>query len=84
MEDQYQSLLNYVAKEYPPGYTKSQNYVVLAKATLWRENSYVDKRKDGSTFNRLVIRGREEAERVFMECHLTAEGTGVGMPLLAR
>ena len=33
---------------------------------------YVDKREDGSTFNRLVIRGREEAKRVFMECHLTA------------
>ena len=35
---------------------------------------YVDKPEDGSTFNHLVIRGREEAERVFMECHLTAGG----------
>ena len=39
---------------------------------------YVDQREDGSTFNRLVIRGREEAERVFMECHLTAGGVGNG------
>ena len=40
-EDQYQSLLNYVAKkEYPSGYSKSQKYVVRGKATLWRENSY--------------------------------------------
>ena len=45
---------------------------------------YVDKPEDGSIFNRLVIRGREEAERVFMECHLTAGGHRVGMPLLAR
>ena len=40
-KDQYQSLLNYVAKEYLPGhYSKSQKYVVRVKATLWRENSY--------------------------------------------
>ena len=35
---------------------------------------YVDQRENASTFNRLVIRGREEVERVFMECHLTAGG----------
>ena len=34
----------------------------------------VNSRPDHSIFHRLVIRGRGEAERVFMECHLTAGG----------
>ena len=76
-EDQYQSLLNYVAQEgvstriqqEPKIRRACKSYIVEGEQLF-----YVDKREDGSTFNRLVIRGREEAERVFMECHLTAGG----------
>ncbi len=42
--------------------------------TATRRMFYVDKRPDGSTFNHLVLRGRDKVERVFMECHLTAGG----------
>ena len=78
-EEQYKALLNYVTKEeYPPGYSKNQKYVHCraCKSYIVEEGQlfYVDQRENGSTFNCLVIRGREEVERVFMECHLTAGG----------
>ena len=78
-EDQYEAMLRYVKlKEYPPGYSKSQKYVLRRSCKSFvvegEQLFYIDKRPDGSTFNRLVLRGRGEAERVFMECHLTAGG----------
>lgn len=78
-EEQYKAILNYVAKkEYPQGYNKNQKYVLRRACKSYVVEGgqlfYVDQREDGSTFNRLVIRGREEVERVFMECHLTAGG----------
>ena len=78
-EEQYKAILNYVAKkEYPQRYNKNQKYVLRRACKSYVVEGgqlfYVDQREDGSTFNRLVIRGREEVERVFMECHLTAGG----------
>ena len=62
----------------PPGYSKSQKYVLCRACKSYvvegEQLFYVHQWVDGSTFNRLVIRGREEAERVFMEWHLTAGG----------
>ncbi len=78
-EAQFLATFNYIKKkEYPPGYTKTQKYVLRrsCKSFLVEEEQlfYVDRRPDGTTFNRLVLQGRSEAERVFMECHLTTEG----------
>ena len=78
-EDQYQATFNYITKkEYPEGYTKSQKYVLRRSCKNYVVGGdqlyYDDCRPDGSSFNRLVLRGRGEAERVFMECHLTAGG----------
>ena len=78
-DDQYQAFFSYVStKEYPPGYSKTQKYILQRACKSYVVEGgqlfYVDRRTDGSTLNRLVIRGREEAERVFMECHLTGGG----------
>ena len=72
-------LFNYVKKrEYPSQYNKSQKYVlrraskdyVVDKDKLF----YIDRRPDNSSFQRLVLHGREEKDRAFEECHLTAGG----------
>ena len=78
-EEQYQAIFNYVKKkEYPLECTKSQKYVLRRSCKSYvvdgEQLFYVDYRPDGSTFNRLVLRGRDEIERVFLECHLTAGG----------
>ena len=78
-EEPYRAVFNYLKKkEYPSGYDKSQKYVLRRSSKTFvvdgEQLFYVDRRPDGSTFNRLVLRGRSESERVFMECHLTAGG----------
>ena len=35
---------------------------------------YVDKQSNGEVFERVVLKGKEDVERVFLECHLTAGG----------
>ena len=74
-EEQYKALFNYVAKK---EYSKNQKYVLRRACKSYVVEGgqlfYVDQREDCSTFNRLVIRGGEEVEGVFMECHLTAGG----------
>lgn len=78
-EERYNNLQRYLAsKEFPPGFTKLQRYVLKRaskKFTLkGQQLLYVDRRPDESTFERIVIKGKEEAERVFDECHLGAGG----------
>ena len=34
----------------------------------------MDKQSNGEVFERVVLRGKEDVERVFLECHLTAGG----------
>ena len=73
-------LYNYVeTKTYPKDLNKSGKYVLRrsSKNYVVEEEKlyYVDKTADNkATFRRLVIQGREEVERVFSECHLTAGG----------
>ena len=47
----------------------SKNYVVKDDQLF-----YIDYKPDHSAFYRLVLHRREEKERVFNECHLTAGG----------
>ena len=47
----------------------SKNFLVQGEQLF-----YISKRPDGTSFNCLVLRGQEEAERAFLECHLTTGG----------
>lgn len=79
-EEQYLALLGYVSKkQYPSAYKlKSKKFVLRRAAKNFilegTQLMYVDHKKDGSTFNRLVLRGTEEVDRIFSECHLTTGG----------
>lgn len=78
-EKQYEALLSYLKnKKYPEEYTKSEKYVLRRSSKSYVVKGdqlyYVDYRQDKSTFHRLVLHGRDEKERVFLECHLTAGG----------
>ena len=77
-ETQYEAIFNYVTKKkYPSCCTKSQKFVLRCSCKNYvvdgNQLFYSDSRPDHSTYNRLVLRGRE-VERVFLECHLTAGG----------
>ena len=79
-EQQYLALVGYVGeKMYPPDYkTKSRKFVLRRASKNYilegDQLMYVDRKKNGSTFNRLVLRGSEMVDRVFLECHLTTGG----------
>ena len=78
-EQQFKAIFDYVScQRYPDGYTKNEKYVLRRCCKNYKLQGkqlfYEDKLPDGSSFNRLVICGRREAERVFMECHLTTGG----------
>ena len=78
-EEQYSSLLAYIKTgQYPADYCKSKKFVLRRCSKNYKVLGdllyYVDRNKDGSTADRLVIRGIEEAERIFKECHLTTGG----------
>lgn len=77
-DEQYAAICGYLERGvYPDGFSKSQKFVLrrsckgykLLKDTLY----YKDQKADGTDFERLVIK-RNEADRVFQECHLTAGG----------
>ena len=79
-EEKWQAIFNYVAnKKYPAGYSKSQKYVLRRSCKSYvveggKRLFYVDSMPNHSTIKRLVLRGRGDAERVFLECHLTTGG----------
>ena len=78
-EEKYSALLGYIEKqEYPPGFNSNQKYVLRRASKSYQligdQLHYIDHNADGSTFQRLVLRGRNEVDRIFMECHLTAGG----------
>ena len=79
MEDkQYAAIVNYLdTGVYPEGLAKGQKYVLRSTAKNFKvENEklyYRDLNRDGTALNRLVLR-KNEIERVFLECHLTAGG----------
>lgn len=76
---QFSAIFDYLTKQqYPSGFCKSQKHVLRRSSKNYKVEGnkllYQDFRPDGFTFSWLVICGTEEAERVFMECHLTAGG----------
>ena len=79
MEDeQYTAIVNYLEKGvYPEGFAKGQKFVLRRAAKNYKiENGklyYCDTKRDGTALNRLVLK-KNETERVFLECHLTAGG----------
>ena len=78
-EKQYQSIFDYIVKKsYPQDFSKNQKYILRRSSKNFcvegEQLFYVDKRADGSSFRRIVIKGDEEKERVFQECHLNAGG----------
>ena len=79
MEDkQYAAIVNYLeAGVYPEGLAKGQKYVLRRTAKSFKVKNeklyYCDLNRDGTALNRLVLR-KNEIERVFLECHLTAGG----------
>ena len=65
--------------EYPDGLTKSEKFVLRRASKSYSVKDgrlyYEDRMADGqSTLSRLVLQGREEVERVYTECHLSAGG----------
>ena len=78
-EEQYEALINYLQNgKYPPECSKSQKFVLrrCSKNYVVKDNQlfYIDYKLDHSAFYHLVLHGKEEKERVFTECHLTAGG----------
>ena len=47
-----------------------EKWILLLRST----NFSLLKRPDGTSFNCLVLCGKEETERAFLECHLTTGG----------
>lgn len=80
MDDkQYEALYLYINDgKYPLGYSKSEKFVLRRSSKNFlvqgEQLFYISKRPDGTSFNRLVLCGQEEAERAFLECHLTTGG----------
>ena len=80
MDDkQYGDLYLYINDgKYPLGYRKSEKFVLRRSSKNFlvqgEQLFYISKRPDGTSFNRLVLHGQEEAERAFLECHLTTGG----------
>ena len=80
MDDkQYEALYLYINDgKYPLGYSKSEKFVLRRSSKNFlvqgEQLFYISKRPDGTSFNCLVLRGQEEAERAFLECHLTTGG----------
>ena len=77
MEDeQYASIIGYLDKQiYPDGYT-NMFYEEAVKPTKSNRESFIMwilHAKDGRTFDRIVLR-KNEIDRVFLDCHLTAGG----------
>ena len=79
MEDeQYAAIVGYLDNQsYPAGYTKTQKFVLRRSCKTYKMQQgklyYVDTAKDGTTFDRIVLQ-KNEIDRVFLECHLTAGG----------
>ena len=71
----YRNILEYVkSQSYPAGFSKNQKLILrkFCKNFEYDDQAdclfYIDKRRDGSTLKRLVIK-EDEKSRVFEECH---------------
>ena len=79
MEDeQYNAISGYLERGvYPVGYKKSQKFVLRRCCKCYKlvngKLYYKDQKANGKDHDRLVLK-RNEADRVFLECHLTAGG----------
>ena len=77
MEDeQYLALLNYSLRgSYPFSYSKSKKFVLRRASKKFKVKEgklyYIDPK---SKIERLVLRGKNDVERVFSECHLLSCG----------
>ena len=74
----YAAIVGYLDNQsYPAGYTKTQKFVLRRSCKTYKMQQgklyYVDTAKDGTTFDRIVLQ-KNEIDRVFLECHLTAGG----------
>lgn len=77
-DQQFEAITRYLDKQiYPAGATKSQKYILRRSTKNFKlvegKLYYKDKNRDGTTTDRIVLK-RDEADRVFLECHLTAGG----------
>ena len=78
-ERQHDNVLRYLRdRVYPEGAEKSEKYVLRRLAKNFKIKAqklyYVDKEKDGSVLERLVIRGQSNVKAVLEECHSSAAG----------
>ena len=71
----YRNILEYVkSQNYPAGFSKNEKLILrkFCKNFEYDDQTdclfYIDKRRDGSTLKRLVIK-EDEKSRVFEECH---------------
>ena len=81
-ETRYDSIVRYLTTgSYPDGANKVAKYTLRRASKNFRVKGpslylwyYIDSLKDGTIIERLTIRGKEEAARVFLECHVGAGG----------
>ena len=79
MEDeQYAAIYDYLEHEtYPAGLTKSQKFVLRRSCKNYKlfkgKLFYKNQNSDGTERDRLVVK-KNETDRIFLECHLTAGG----------
>ena len=79
MEDgQYAAISGYLEhRTYPAGFTKSQKFILRRSCKNYKllqgKLYYKEQIEDGTDCDRLVVK-RSEADRIFLECHLTAGG----------
>ena len=77
-DDQYNAISGYLESgAYPNGYEKSKKFVLRRSCKSYKlvggKLYYKDQKADEKEHDRLVLK-RNEADRVFLECHLTAGG----------
>ncbi|MEQ2301560.1 hypothetical protein AMECASPLE_037278, partial [Ameca splendens] len=80
---EYETLLNYKVKgEYPQHSTKQQKYVIRRKASSYNTEGndlfYVRQKGSLTSTKVKVIKGAEEAERIFVEFHASPTGAHCG------
>ena len=77
-ESRYQALFDYLSRqEYPPDYSKTQKYVLRRASksyTVKGNHLFYTGCSRKNVRPRHVLKGTEEVERVFLECHLSAGG----------
>ena len=76
--EQYAAISDYLERgAYPEGYTKSKKFILRRSSKSFKlidgKLFYKDQNADGTDHDRVVLK-KNETDRVFLECHLTAGG----------